>query len=107
MRQLGDTKVVNRFILREAMVGLTNGLIFAFVAGLVSFIWFQKMDIALVMAFAMIANMLAAALSGAGIPILLSKCDIDPAVASSVFITTVTDVIGFLTFLGLASLYLV
>jgi magnesium transporter len=55
----------------------------------------------------MIANMLAAALSGAGIPIILSKMKIDPAVASSVFITTVTDVIGFLTFLGLAAIYLV
>ena len=107
MRQLADAQVVNRFILREAMVGLVNGLIFAFVAGLVSLIWFQKIDIALVMALAMIANMLAAALSGAGIPIILSKLKIDPAVASSVFITTVTDVIGFLTFLGLASLYLV
>jgi magnesium transporter len=59
------------------------------------------------MGFAMIANMLAAAISGAGIPIILSKMNIDPAVASSVFITTVTDVIGFLTFLGLAAIYLV
>jgi len=107
MRQLTDARIVNRFVLREAMVGLTNGLIFAVVAGVVALIWFQNIQIALVMGFAMIANMLAAALSGAGIPIILSKMKIDPAVASSVFITTVTDVIGFLTFLGLAAIYLV
>jgi magnesium transporter len=107
MRQLVDTNIVNRFVLREAMVGLTNGLIFAIVAGVVALIWFQNIEIALVMGFAMIANMLAAAISGAGIPIILSKMNIDPAVASSVFITTVTDVIGFLTFLGLAAIYLV
>ena len=107
MRQLGDIRIVNRFIMREVMVGLVNGLMFAIVAGVVALIWFQNMEIALVMGFAMIANMLAAALSGAGIPIILSKLKIDPAVASSVFITTVTDVIGFLTFLGLAALYLV
>ena len=106
MRQLGDIRIVNRFIMREVMVGLVNGLMFAIVAGVVALIWFQNMEIALVMGFAMIANMLAAALSGAGIPIILSKLKIDPA-ASSVFITTVTDVIGFLTFLGLAALYLV
>lgn len=107
MRQLTDARIVNRFVLREVMVGLTNGLIFAVVAGVVALIWFQNIQIALVMGFAMIANMLAAALSGAGIPIILSKMKIDPAVASSVFITTVTDVIGFLTFLGLAAIYLV
>ena len=107
MRQLLDANIVNRFVLREAMVGLTNGLIFAIVAGVVALIWFQNIEIALVMGFAMIANMLAAAISGAGIPIILSKMNIDPAVASSVFITTVTDVIGFLTFLGLAAIYLV
>lgn len=106
MRQLGDG-MVSRFIMREAMVGLINGIIFAVVAGLVAFLWFQNLHIALVMGFAMIANMLAAALSGAAIPVFLSRIGVDPAVASSVFITTVTDVIGFLTFLGLATIFLV
>ena len=106
MRQLGDD-MVNRFIFREAMVGLVNGLIFALVTGLVALLWFQNLYIALVMGLAMIANMLAAALSGAGIPVLLARLGVDPAVSSSVFITTVTDVIGFLTFLGLATLFLV
>jgi len=106
MRQLGDG-MVSRFIMREAMVGLINGIIFAVVAGLVAFLWFQNLHIALVMGFAMIANMLAAALSGAAIPVFLSRIGVDPAVASSVFITTVTDVIGFLTFLGLAAIFLV
>jgi magnesium transporter len=93
--------------MREAMVGLVNGIIFAVVAGLVAFLWFQSLHIALVMGFAMIANMLAAALSGAAIPVFLSRIGVDPAVSSSVFITTVTDVIGFLTFLGLAAIFLV
>jgi len=106
MRQLGDG-MVSRFIMREAMVGLVNGIIFAVVAGLVAFLWFQSLHIALVMGFAMIANMLAAALSGAAIPVFLSRIGVDPAVSSSVFITTVTDVIGFLTFLGLAAIFLV
>jgi magnesium transporter len=106
MRQLDDGKV-HRFIMREVMVGLVNGMIFALAAGLVALVWFQSLHIALVMGFAMIANMLAAALSGASIPIILSRIGVDPAVASSVFITTVTDVIGFLTFLGLAAIFLV
>ena len=106
MRQLGDG-MVSRFIMREAMVGLVNGIIFAVVAGLVALLWFQSLHIALVMGFAMIANMLAAALSGAAIPVFLSRIGVDPAVSSSVFITTVTDVIGFLTFLGLAAIFLV
>ena len=106
MRQLGDD-MVNRFIFREAMVGLVNGLIFALVTGLVALLWFQNLYIAIVMGLAMIANMLAAALSGAGIPVLLARLGVDPAVSSSVFITTVTDVIGFLTFLGLATMFLV
>lgn len=106
MRQLGDD-MVNRFIFREAMVGLVNGFIFALVTGLVALLWFQNLYIAIVMGLAMIANMLAAALSGAGIPVLLARLGVDPAVSSSVFITTVTDVIGFLTFLGLATMFLV
>ena len=88
-------------------MGLVNGLIFALVTGLVALLWFQNLYIAIVMGLAMIANMLAAALSGAGIPVLLARLGVDPAVSSSVFITTVTDVIGFLTFLGLATLFLV
>lgn len=106
LRQLSDG-AVRGFILRELSVGLINGGIFALTAGLVSFLWFGDLMIALVMGFAMIANLLIAALSGTAIPLTLARFGVDPAVASSVFITTVTDVIGFLTFLGLAALVLI
>ncbi len=106
LRQLSD-KAVKGFILRELSVGLINGVIFAVTAGLVSYLWFGDVLVALVMAFAMIANLMVAAVTGTAIPLTLSRFGVDPAVASSVFITTVTDVIGFLTFLGLAALVLI
>ena len=74
-------------------------------AGL-SYVWFDDAQIALVLGIAMLVNMVVAAISGTLIPLSLVKLDVDPAIASSVFITTITDVIGFLVFLGLAALYL-
>ena len=71
-----------------------------------SFVWFGDFQITLVLGFAMLVNMVVAAISGTLIPLSLVKVGVDPAVASSVFITTITDVIGFLVFLGLAALYL-
>ena len=106
LRQLSDS-AMKSFVVRELSVGLINGLIFAAVAGLVSYLWFDDLTVALVMGFAMIANLFVAALSGTAIPLTLSRFGVDPAIASSVFITTVTDVIGFLTFLGLAALVLI
>ena len=94
------------FVVRELSVGFINGLIFAVTAGLVSYFWFGDMSIALVMAVAMLANLVIAGVSGTAIPLTLSRFGVDPAVASSVFITTVTDVVGFLTFLGLAAYFL-
>jgi magnesium transporter len=106
LRQLSDSSV-RGFILRELSVGLINGMMFAITTGLISYFWFGQLWVALVMAFAMIANLLVAALSGTAIPLTLSKLGVDPAIASSVFITTVTDVIGFLAFLGLATLVII
>ena len=106
LRQLSDS-AMKSFVLRELSVGLINGLIFAAVTGFVSYLWFGDITVALVMGFAMIANLFVAALSGTAIPLTLSRFGVDPAIASSVFITTVTDVIGFLTFLGLAALVLI
>ena len=99
-------KVAVAFGLRELYVGIANGVVFAVVTAGLSYIWFGDAQIALVLGFAMLVNMVVAAISGTLIPLALVKTGVDPAVASSVFITTITDVIGFLVFLGLAALYL-
>ena len=96
-----------RIVSREGLVGLANGVLFAVVTGLVTLVWFQNTGLALIMAAAMVFNMLVAGLSGILIPMVLERFKIDPAVASSVFVTTVTDVVGFFSFLGLAALFLV
>lgn len=102
-----DLSVVNagRVVSRELLVGLLNGLLFAVIMGLVVLMWFGSGDLGLIIAFAMIVNLFVAGLAGILIPIALDKIGIDPAVASSVFVTTVTDVVGFFVFLGLAALW--
>ncbi|WP_412546226.1 magnesium transporter [Maricaulis sp. MIT060901] len=95
-----------RVIWRELATGTLNGLIFAVVMGLVTMLWFQDLQLAGVIALAMVLNLACAGLSGILIPLGLVRAGADPAVASSVFVTTVTDVVGFLAFLGLASLLL-
>jgi len=101
----GDIDIYNagRVIRREMGVGLLNGVVFATLIGLVAGIWFQNGDIGGIIAAAMIINMFVAALAGILIPLLLDRVGADPAVASSVFVTAITDVVGFLAFLGLAS----
>lgn len=105
MREFGQTKVLE-FARKELIVGVLNGLLFALVAAAFCLIWFQTIDVALVLAAAMIVNLVVAALSGTIIPLTLVRFGVDPAVASSVFLTTVTDVIGFFVFLGLAGVFL-
>ena len=105
LRQL-DAVSTRNFVLREALIALLNGLIFAVLAGGLSFIWFGNIQVAAVMGVAMLANLLVAGLSGTLVPIGLLRAGVDPAVASSVFVTTITDVVGFFVFLGLAALYL-
>ena len=100
-------KLAVTFGLRELYVGVINGVLFASVTALLSYVWFGQADIALLLAIAMFINLIVASLSGTLIPLLLVKLGVDPAVASSVFITTITDVIGFLVFLGLAALFLI
>ncbi len=95
-----------RFIGKELLVGAFNGLAFAVLTGTVAWLWFDSPGLGLLMAAAMIVNMLVAGLSGTLIPLGLERLGIDPAIASSVFLTTVTDVIGFFAFLGLAALFL-
>jgi len=91
-----------RVIRREVLVGLVNGIGFAVLMGLVGWIWFGSMDLAYVIAAAMVVNLVVAGLAGTVIPVLLEKMNIDPALASGAFVTTVTDVVGFFAFLGLA-----
>jgi magnesium transporter len=94
-----------RVILREMAVGLLNGLAFAVITGAVAYAWFKVPGLALVIGLAMICNLLAAALGGILIPLALNRLRIDPAVASSPFVTTVTDVVGFFSFLSIATLW--
>ncbi len=95
-----------RIIRREVLVGLLNGVIFAVLMGIVGYIWFDSIKLGYVIMLAMVVNMMIAGLAGILIPIILEKLNADPALASSVFVTTVTDVVGFFVFLGLATLYL-
>jgi magnesium transporter len=92
-----------RVIRRECLVGLINGVIFAIVMGVVGIIWFGSPALGYVIAVAMVVNMVVAGLAGTGIPILLERVGVDPALASGAFVTTVTDVVGFFAFLGLAA----
>ncbi|MEO1533411.1 MAG: magnesium transporter, partial [Pseudomonadota bacterium] len=95
-----------RVVLREAVVGLFNGLAFAVLMGAIAWFWFGDPEIGGVIAVAMVVNLLAAALAGILIPLALDHVGADPALASGTFVTTVTDVVGFLAFLGLAALVL-
>lgn len=106
---LGDIDVVNakQAVIKEFLVSLLNGLIFAVLMGIVAFVWFDIPKLGLVIGLAMIINLLVAGGFGALIPLMLKRMNIDPAVGSTVLLTTATDVFGFLSFLGLASLILV
>ena len=94
-----------RIVRREVLVGLLNGLAFAVIMGAVAAFWFDVNDLGLVMGLAMVTVLAAAALGGILIPLLLTRLGADPAVSSGPFVTTVTDVVGFLSFLGIATLW--
>lgn len=91
---------------KEFCVGTINGLIWAAVVGIISQIWFNDIMISLVISIAIVINMTVANISGIAIPLLLKKMKIDPALSGAVILTTVTDVVGFMSFLGLATLLL-
>lgn len=95
-----------RVITKEVIVGCFNGIAFAVLSGVVAWLWFQSPTLGGVIAAAMVINMVVAGLAGTTIPIMLDKAGADPAIASSVFLTTITDVVGFFAFLGLAALVL-
>ena len=95
-----------RAVRREALAALMNGLVFALVLSLITFVWFGRQDLALVIFTAMVVNHVFAGLAGILVPLGLKRLGADPAVSSSVFVTTVTDVVGFFAFLGTAVLLL-
>jgi magnesium transporter len=103
-RDLSDANAW-RVITRELMVGLLNGIAFAIITGVAAYVWFRVPGLGLVIGLAMICNLVAAALGGILIPLVLNRLRFDPAVASSPFVTTVTDVVGFFSFLGIATLW--
>ena len=96
-----------RIINKEIIVNFYNGIIFAVITGFFGWIWFSDLSLGIVLAIAMILNMVVAGLAGILIPLGLNKLGIDPAIASTVFLTTITDVVGFLSFLGLAAWFLI
>jgi magnesium transporter len=104
MREL-DTKKIRRLISREVRVGVVNGVIFAVLIGLVTMVRFANPGLGIVIAMAMIINLIVAGTAGVLIPLFLNRLKIDPAVASSTFVTTLTDVIGFFAFLSIAGLW--
>lgn len=95
-----------RIIKKETAISLGNGILFAIIMGIIAFFWFDIKLLGVVIALSMIINLLMAGFFGAFIPLLLKKMDVDPAIGSTVILTTVTDIVGFFSFLGLATLIL-
>jgi len=92
-------------VLKEFNIGVLNGIIFAVISAIVVQLWFKDIKLAMIISISMILNMIVAGLFGILVPVTLKKMKIDPAIASSVFVTTITDVIGFLSFLGVGAYF--
>ena len=105
---LGQVGVGNlrALLAKEVLVGVVNGAIWAVVVGVVSALWFQDAALGLVIGLAMLVNLVNAALAGVLVPLTLRRMNIDPALAGGVVLTTFTDVVGFLSFLGFGTLIL-
>ncbi len=95
----------NRVVAKEFLIGILNGIIFAIITAVIVQFWFKEINLSMLIGISMVLNMIVAGLFGILVPVSLKKLNIDPALASSVFVTTITDVIGFLSFLGLGSYY--
>ena len=97
---------INWLLSKEFAVGALNGLLYALIVGGVVSVWFQDPTMAIIIGLAMAINLMSAALSGTLLPVVLKKLDIDPALAGTVILTTITDIVGFVSFLGLATIFL-
>jgi len=95
----------SKIVTKEFVIGVLNGIIFALITGVIVLLWFKELNLAILIGISMILNMIVAGLFGILVPVSLKKFNIDPAIASSVFVTTITDVIGFLSFLGIGSYF--
>merc|ERR1711966_624166 len=95
----------NQNILKEFNIGILNGIIFAIISSLIVQVWFQDPQLSLIISISMVMTMIVAGLFGILVPVTLKKMNIDPAIASSVFVTTITDVIGFVSFLGVGAYF--
>ncbi len=104
-KELSGTNTA-RIIWKETIVGSLNGIAFAIISGVITALWFANPMLGGVIAAAMVINLIVAGLFGAAIPVILDRTGSDPAVASTVFLTTITDVVGFFAFLGLAAIFL-
>jgi magnesium transporter len=103
-RELGPNNAF-RVVMREGLVGLVNGLAFAVITGVAAVLWFKIPALGVVIGLAIVCNLVAGALGGILIPMVLERVRADPAVASGTFVTTITDVVGFFSFLGIATLW--
>ena len=92
-------------VIKEFSIGVLNGVIFAIISAFIVQLWFNDVQLSLIISISMILNMIVAGLFGILVPVSLKKMNIDPAIASSVFVTTITDVIGFLSFLGIGAYF--
>ena len=95
----------SKIVTKEFIIGILNGIIFAIITGIIVHLWFKEFNLSILISIAMILNMIVAGLFGILVPVALKRMKIDPAVASSVFVTTITDVVGFLSFLGIGAYF--
>ena len=92
---------------KEMAIGILNGVLWAIMVGIIAYLWFHNYKLGMTIAAAMIINLTIGALAGATIPLVLKRLGVDPAIAGGILLTTVTDVVGFMTFLGLATVFLI
>ena len=92
---------------RELAVSILNGFVLSILVGLVTFFWFNEIRLSLLISLALVINLVSSVIAGVFVPLILRSLNQDPAIAGSVVVTTVTDVVGFLSFLGLATIFLI
>ena len=97
----------SKTVIKEFNIGILNGLIFAIISALIVQLWFKDIQLSLIISISMILNMIVAGLFGILVPVTLKRMNVDPAIASSAFVTTITDVIGLLSFLGIGAYFFV
>jgi len=100
-----STTNISKTVSKEFAIGILNGIIFAIISSVIVFLWFKDLSLSIIIAVSMILNMIVAGLFGILVPVTLKKFKVDPAISSSVFVTTITDVIGFLSFLGVGAYF--